>query len=144
MTRIRPMTEADAARVADLVTQLGYPTDPSAAVVRIRDIVNRAGHAALVAVGPDDGPIGWIHVERAWSLAEDGQVVIAGLVVDEAHRSGGVGSELVAAAEAWAREQGLEQIAVRTRTTRHGAHRFYEREGFHLVKESRVYARRLD
>jgi len=137
------MTEGDAVRVADLVTQLGYPTDPRAASARIGEVVGHPEHAALVAVDDDDVPIGWIHVEHARSLAEDGQVVIAGLVVDEAHRSGGVGAELVAAGEAWARQQGVGQIVVRTRTTRHGAHRFYEREGFRLVKESRVYVRRL-
>jgi GNAT superfamily N-acetyltransferase len=137
------MTVRDADVVADLATQLGYPTDPAAAARRIAEVIAREDHAALVAVGADDRPIGWIHVERAWSLAEDGQVLIAGLVVDEAHRSDGIGAALLAAGEAWARGHGMSQIVVRTRTTRHGAHRFYEREGFRLVKESRVYAKPL-
>lgn len=137
------MTGADAEAVATLTTQLGYPTDPAAAEARITDVVGREDHAALVAVDAEDHPIGWIHVERAMSLAEDGHAVIAGLVVDAAHRSDGIGAALLAAGEAWARGQGISQIVVRTRTTRHGAHRFYEREGYRLVKESRVYARRL-
>jgi predicted N-acetyltransferase YhbS len=143
VTRIRPMTVGDADVVAALATQLGYPTDPAAAFARIADVTALADHAALVAVDGDDRPIGWIHLERTRSLAEDGQILIAGLVVDEANRSGGIGALLLAAGEAWAREQGVSQIVVRTRTTRHGAHRFYEREGYELVKESRVYAKPL-
>jgi predicted N-acetyltransferase YhbS len=143
MSRIRPMTPEDAGAVAALTTQLGYPTDADAAAVRIRAVVGREEHAAFVAVDADDHPIGWIHVERSWSLAEAGQVVIAGLVVDEGHRSDRIGARLLEAGEHWAREQGVPQIVVRTRTTRAGAHRFYEREGYRLVKESRVYAKAL-
>jgi GNAT superfamily N-acetyltransferase len=129
--------------VAVLATQLGYPTDTDTARARIAALLERSEHAALVAVGDEDVPLGWIHVERAHSLAEDGQVLITGLVVDEAHRSDGIGAELLAAADAWARAQGATSMVVRTRTTRHAAHRFYEREGYRLVKESRVYAKPL-
>ena len=52
---------------------------------------------------------------------------IDGLVVDEDERSAGIGAELVAAGEAWARERGATAMTVRSRSTRERAHRFYER-----------------
>jgi GNAT superfamily N-acetyltransferase len=138
------MTVGDAAAVADLTTQLGYPTDEAAARERIADLDGRTDHAVLVAVDDADRAIGWIHVERARSLAEGGSVVIAGLVVDEVHRSEGIGADLLAAGEDWARRIAAEAMVVRTRTTRREAHRFYEREGYRLVKESRVYRKPLE
>ena len=55
---------------------------------------------------------------------------IGGLVVDDGHRSAGIGAELLAAAEAWARESGATKMVVRSRVARERAHRFYEREGY--------------
>jgi GNAT superfamily N-acetyltransferase len=143
MTRIRPATTSDAAAVADLSAQLGYPTDEQTVAMRIGLLTSRPDHVVLVAVGAEDRPVGWIHLERSWSLAEDSQVVIGGLVVSEADRSAGIGAELIQAGERWARGHGGTRMVVRTRTTRQRAHRFYEREGFRLVKESRVYAKTL-
>jgi GNAT superfamily N-acetyltransferase len=64
-------------------------------------------------------------------------------VVDEAHRSGGVGRALLGAAEAWAREHGCEVVTVRSRVARERAHRFYEREGYVRVKTSHVFSKPL-
>jgi GNAT superfamily N-acetyltransferase len=68
---------------------------------------------------------------------------INGLVVDEAHRSDGIGAELVAAAEAWAWEHGATAIMVRSRSARVRAHRFYERLGYVEVKRSHVFEKPL-
>ena len=138
--RIRPMTAADAPRVADLTTQLGYPTDPEETVQRLSALDDR--HAALVA---DEGgrAIGWVHVTLVTSLVSGMKGDIGGLVVDESHRSGGVGAELLAAAEAWARERGAGRMVVRSRVARERAHRFYAREGYELIKTSHVFEKRL-
>ena len=52
------------------------------------------------------------------------------LVVDERVRGRGVGRALVAAAEAWAREQGCHRMIVTTALQRSDAHAFYERIGY--------------
>ena len=80
-----------------------------------------------------------MHVALVTSLESGLRANIGGLVVDEAHRSSGVGAELLAAAEAWARERAATKMVVRSRVTREGAHRFYEREGYVLVKTSHVF-----
>jgi GNAT superfamily N-acetyltransferase len=138
--RIRPMTAADAPLVAELTTQLGYPSVAEETAKRLSALEGR--HAALVA-DEDGRAIGWVHVALVTSLVSGLKADIGGLVVDENHRSGGVGAELLAAAEAWAREQGAARMLVRSRIAREGAHRFYRREGYELVKTSHVFEKRL-
>ena len=141
--RVRPMTEADAAPVADLTTQLGYATTPAEATERIFILLERPDdHAALVA---EEGGavIGWVHVAIYTSLESGRVATIGGLIVGEGHRSGGIGVELLSAAEAWARENGAGKMVVRSRVTRERAHRFYEREGYRLLKTSHVFEKPL-
>jgi GNAT superfamily N-acetyltransferase len=52
------------------------------------------------------------------------------LVVDERHRSRGVGRTLVAAAEEWARARGAKRFVVTTALRRADAHAFYEKLEF--------------
>jgi ribosomal protein S18 acetylase RimI-like enzyme len=143
MIRIRPMRAADAARVAELTTQLGYPVATDELALRFADVGIRDDHELLVAVDPSDSSIGWIHVALHPTLEVSGTAVINGLVVDESARSGGIGRELVDAAEAWARARGATSIVVRTRSTRERAHRFYRRIGFVEIKRSHIFSKPL-
>ncbi|HEX2765916.1 MAG TPA: GNAT family N-acetyltransferase [Candidatus Limnocylindria bacterium] len=146
MTTIRPADARDAAAIAGLTTQLGYPStedDIRRRLARLAEEGSATAVAVLVATDDADRPIGWIHLGVQVSLADEPAVDIRGLVVDDGARSTGIGADLLRAAEGWARERGLDRIVVRTRTTRERAHRFYEREGFTLTKTSRVYAKAL-
>jgi len=141
--RIRPMTAADAPLVADLTTQLGYPTSVGETTERLAALHERpTEHAALVA-DEDGRALGWIHVALVTSLESGLKANLGGLVVDEGHRSSGLGAELLAAAEAWAREHGAQVMLVRSRVARERAHRFYERQGYDVVKTSHVFEKRL-
>ncbi len=143
MTRIRPMIEADAGRVAELTTQLGYPVDAETLVSRLAEVRTRPADELLVAVDADDLPVGWIHVARLALLEASALACINGLVVDEDRRSEGIGAALVAAAEAWARDRGATKIMVRSRSTRMRAHRFYERIGYVEIKRSHVFSKSI-
>ena len=62
---IRPMDVSDAARVAELTVQLGYPVSEAELRDRLATALTApADHRLLVAVDTDDMPIGWAHVER--------------------------------------------------------------------------------
>lgn len=141
--RIRPARPADAGAVAELSGQLGYPVEAIEQARRLAPVLASERDAVLVAVDVADRPIGWIHVQERMLLEASGQALVAGLVVDAAHRSGGIGRALLAAGEAWARERGLATMRVLSRVERERAHRFYQREGYALVKTSRVFERRL-
>jgi (aminoalkyl)phosphonate N-acetyltransferase len=144
MTRIRPMRAEDAAAVADLTTQLGYPVDAAELARRFDAVSARSDDAVLVATDADDRPIGWIHVGLLVGLAVSHAAGIHGLVVDEAERSAGVGAALVEAGEAWARDRGVSTITVRSRIARVRAHRFYARLGYREIKRSLVFEKALE
>ena len=142
MTPIRPATLEDVAALVDLNDQLGYPATETELVERLAPILASDEHSMLVAT--DDGrPIGWIHVALEHGMETSRAAVLRGLIVDERHRSMGIGHDLLRAAEDWARDRGCAVVIVRSRVTRDRAHRFYLREGFEQVKTSHVFGKPL-
>lgn len=137
--KIRAATDADSEAIARLMTQLGYPQDAADAQSRL-DASAKHGYAVFVA--DDNGAIlGCIQVGAVASLESDPFAQILALVVDENARGQRIGAQLVGAAVAWAAERGYAKLRVRTNVVRKDTHRFYEREGFRLLKEQRVYVR---
>jgi GNAT superfamily N-acetyltransferase len=139
---IRPATLSDAAAVADLATQLGYPTRPEEAEARLRDVTSRPENAVLVA--ETDGAVaGWIHVAGTYTVESEPYAEILGLVVDQARRGGGIGAALVAAADDWAAGHGFRTLRVRSNVVRERTHAFYERLGFARTKSQVVFLRSI-
>jgi|SRR5687768_6427164 len=141
--QIRPATEADLGPMAELTTQLGYPVDPKTLGERLADMGSRTNDEVLVAADERDRPIAWVHVAVLATLEASHLAAINGLVVEEGHRSSGIGAALVDAAEQWARDRGATAILVRSRSTRQRAHRFYERVGYVEIKRSHVFQKPL-
>jgi ribosomal protein S18 acetylase RimI-like enzyme len=139
---IRIMEARDVDRVADLLTQLGYPSTPQQIARRFTRVDGRDNQALLVA---DDGSavVGWMHVGAHPYLESDDSAEILGLVVAEEQRSRGIGAALVSAAENWAIEHGYQVIRVRSRITRDRAHAFYERGGFERIKTQHCFQKVL-
>ena len=142
-TRIRQATDADADRIAELTTQLGYPVYTATLGTRLADVRARSEDEVYVAVDEADRAVGWIHVSILALLEQGHLACINGLVVDEELRSRGIGAELVGVAEAWGRAHGATAIMVRSRSTRERAHRFYERNGYEEIKLSHVFSKPL-
>jgi GNAT superfamily N-acetyltransferase len=140
---VRPARPDDAGVLADLATQLGYPSSPSELAERLPHVLEAADAAVLVATDADDRPIGWLHVELKRSLVAPLAAQVMGLVVDEGARGRGVGAELLRRAEQWAAARGCHALLVATRVTREDAHRFYRREGYRLLKTSHVFEKEL-
>jgi GNAT superfamily N-acetyltransferase len=137
------MAPQDAQAVAELTTQLGYPVEHHRVASRMNRLLEETSSAVLVAVDAEDRPIGWLHVAIQLSLEGDARAHIMGLVIDDRHRSAGIGQELLAAGERWARERGVRRMTVYSRQTRERAHRFYEREGYAMVKRSYFFEKDL-
>ena len=64
---------------------------------------------------------------------------ITGLVVDEAYRSKGIGNMFIAFAKDCCMQKTVGKLRVRTNVMRLQTHGFYEKRGFNLVKEQKVY-----
>ncbi len=60
------------------------------------------------------------------------QLYVDDLVTDESARSGGVGARMLARLVELARENGCARLELDSNVTRHGAHRFYLREGLRI------------
>ena len=143
MTTLRAATAADAEALASLSGQLGYPADAATIVRRLDGIAAHDAGVVLVAVDAQDAPVGFAHVQPRHLLIAEPFAELVALVVDETARDQHVGSALLAAAEAWAREQGLANMRVRSNVIRERAHRFYLREGYVEKKRQAVFLKRL-
>jgi hypothetical protein len=71
--KIRRAKSNDAARIAELSGQLGYPAKPSEIAQRLRRIKPASRHAVLVAESPERKVIGWLHVSLSPLTARRGE-----------------------------------------------------------------------
>lgn len=126
--RVREASGDDAADVAALVHELGYPLDEAAAVQRITLGTER------VLVAEHDGELlGLATVATASILIYPHPVArLTALVVRASARRQGVGRRLVEETVELARQLGCEGLELTSglRPERDDAHRFYEALGF--------------
>ena len=129
-TTVRPAVDEDAADIANLLTQLGYPA--SAADIPARLTRMRQNERADVWVGIADGKVAGVVTAHVLSVINrQGDVAqLTTLVVDARARRAGVGRALVLEVEAFARRNGCERLSVTTHLDRRDAHAFYEGMGF--------------
>jgi GNAT superfamily N-acetyltransferase len=129
---VRQATGEDAERLAELLGQLGYPTDATDVAARLDYWVDEPAAAVFVAVS--DGVVvgvAGVHVSPLLEVYGHYARLVA-LVVDEHVRRGGIGRALMAAVEAYARAFRCLFVEVTSgrRPERTAAHRFYRRVGF--------------
>ena len=136
---VRNATRDDADALASLAGELGYPSTPDEMLVRFDALPPT--EAVLVAAEPN--VIAWIQVGITSALESGTFAEIRGLVVQESHRSRGIGALLVDAAEQWARERGLRRMRVRSNVLRERTHRFYERLGYTTKKSQKAFEKAL-
>ncbi len=158
--RVRAMIAVDAERVADLCTQLGYPSTAAEVAARFAVLQASSDHAVFVATDDaapppaaggrgarPEGPgtvVGFVHVHQAATLEGGPWAEIGGLVIDQAARGRRIGQLLVAAAERWAVARRYPEMRVRSNVIRERAHEFYRRLGYDVVKTQVNFRKALD
>jgi GNAT superfamily N-acetyltransferase len=140
--QVRNARVEDAAAMAVLAGELGYPTPAAVMAARLGGLLDRPNRHIRVAEA-DGVLLGWIEVGRRLTLDSDERVEILGLVVASAARGRGIGRLLVADAEAWARSLGLPTLVVRSNVLREGSHPFYRHLGFEQRKTQHYYLKVL-
>jgi GNAT superfamily N-acetyltransferase len=126
---IREAVAADAAAIAELLAELGYPCTGEAVAPRL-DQLNSPADRVFVAVVADR-PIGLLALHTMHLLHLGGLWCrITALVVAHDHRRSGVGAALLDHAEHFARQLDAAGIEVTCSERREPAHRFYTRHGF--------------
>jgi GNAT superfamily N-acetyltransferase len=137
---IREARPDDAAAIADLLGQLGYPTVAESVEPRIERML--AAGDRLVVAELDGRVVGLANLHVSPSIEYDAPAAKLGaLVVDEAHRGTGIGRALVEALEAEARALGCAVFFLTTAEPRADAHAFYEEIG--LEHTGRRYGKKL-
>ena len=128
-TVLRPAVDADAERIAAIFTDEGYPAGPSAIVARLARF---AGPDSHVVVADREGEvIGFIAFHALPRFEHDDDVVrILALVVDAGARERGLGHQLMAEAEHFARERGAAFVEVTAGRHRPEARHLYESLGY--------------
>jgi GNAT superfamily N-acetyltransferase len=139
---VREATADDAAPIAGLSGELGYPRGAEtvrASLVRLRGAADQR-----VYVAEAGGRVcGWLQAHSCEVLESGQRVEVMGLVVSPAMRRCGVGRALMARAEAWAREASAGYVVVRSNVRRTESHAFYPSIGYAPSKTQAVYRKSL-
>ena len=143
LVKIRKARQSDAARIAVLAGQLGYPTTPREMAARLREVLKAKDGTCLVAETKDDGVIGWVHVSVTELLEVERRAEVNGLVVDERVRSRGAGWKLLGAAETWAKKRKCRGMSVRSNVIRERAHGFYVGHGYEHYKTQKAFRKKI-
>lgn len=127
---VRAPRTADAARIAELLGELGYPTNGPEVARRLALMERDPSLTILVA--EVNGEVAAVITAHVLNTIHASQPVawITALVTDSRHRGMGLGSRLVAAVEDWARERRAVRLSVTAALHRTETHAFYERRGF--------------
>jgi N-acetylglutamate synthase-like GNAT family acetyltransferase len=139
---LRRANKEDSQRLAELITQLGYPASTDEVRSRFELIDHDDEHALFVA--ELDGKVaGWVHIFIYKLLEADRLGELGGLIVEAAQRGRGLGRRLMEQAEKWAREQGCSAVYLRSNVIRKEAHEFYGAIGYELFKTQHAFRKSL-
>jgi len=139
---IREAVAADNNAIAELSIQLGYPVTLEEIDFRMAEI--RKDTTQIVLVAELEGKVlGWIHLCGLKRLLSEPYVEICGLIVEQHHRSAGIGSALVKEAEVWAASNGYETVRVRSNVIREKTVSFYTNNGYSRSKQQNVFVKTL-
>jgi len=142
-TEIRRAQLSDAAEMARLAIQLGYPITVAELTQRLAALLPNERHCIAVAVS-GARMLGRVHVEHRSGIEAGERAELMALVVDADARRGGVGRELVAVAEQWALSRGLTSLVVRSNAARELSHPFYLALGYSRDKTQHVYSKEFE
>lgn len=127
---VRVASPQDVPRLAEMITQLGYPVDEAAAQIRLQRWTTAPQSQLLVCEtdGTATGLAAWHLLPR---LERDGSWArLAALVVAETHRGQGLGRNLIEAVESAAAAHGANIVEVTSNRERAAAHAFYRKLGY--------------
>ncbi|MCI0345158.1 MAG: GNAT family N-acetyltransferase [Chloroflexi bacterium] len=126
---LRAAEPADAARIAELLTDEGYPVGPTDIAARIARF---GGPDSAVTVAEQAGEaIGFIALQAVPRFEHDDRFVrVLAVIVDAGARERGVGHRLMAEAETFGRERGAAFVEITAGHHRPEARQLYESLGY--------------
>ena len=136
MVRIRTAVPADEKRIRELFIEMLrtiYGTDDvkgygDGALDRFWN-----GNEGRVYVAEDIDVVAFLSVEVHHDMG--GYIYLDDFSVTEAYRSKGIGTELIRAAESYAKETGMPVVILHVEKTNKSAMRFYEKMGYSVIRD---------
>ena len=144
MVHILPASIADSPSLAVLSAQLGYPLPTTEMRAALTSALADPEQTVFVAKTDAGDVAGWVHGYVRPLLMVERHIEVGALVVDENQRGQGIGRLLMAAIEAWAKEQGCTAVFLRSGEQRLDAHRFYDTIGYQRLKVSQTFRKKLE
>jgi GNAT superfamily N-acetyltransferase/uncharacterized membrane protein YphA (DoxX/SURF4 family) len=139
---LRLARPADAAALARISDQLGFPLDEEGARMRLKEALGGPDHALLVAES-GGRVVGLMELKRLRLFTSRRQVEVVALVVDHDERGRGIGTRLLQEAEQWAKDLRCSKIRVRSQTIHERAHSLYRRSGYEEISTHLLFEKQL-
>ena len=125
----RAAAPGDATRIAELLTDEGYPVAPTDIVARLERFTGDESEVIVADQGGD--VIGFIAVQAVPRFEHDDRFVrILAVIVDAGARERGVGHRLMTEAEAFGRRHGAAFVEITAGHHRPEARQLYESLGY--------------
>jgi GNAT superfamily N-acetyltransferase len=140
---VRRAADGDAAPIAECLAELGYGTSARLVAARLQAWANSPDDAVFVAADASSGQVlgaASVHIIPLLH-APGGLARLTALAVRAVAHRRGVGRQLVAAAEAFARQAGCPRLEVTSGSERAPAHAFYRSLGY--AERSRRFIKQL-
>ncbi|MDV2686853.1 GNAT family N-acetyltransferase [Alkalihalophilus lindianensis] len=129
---IRAATKQDIPGLAQLMGELGYPTDINEMEYRLSNILSNNAYQTYV-YEEDEKLLGMIGMILCYRFEKsESYIRVVAFVVNSELRGKGIGSMLLEEAENWAKKQGAKMVTLNSgnRIERNDAHQYYIRRGF--------------
>jgi len=128
--RVVVMATAHLPAVAALCGDLGYAGETTGVIERFPALAANLDHGLFVAIDGTNVVVGFIHVLARRTLHTEAAAQVVAMAVARPHRRRGVGTRLLARAEAWAADRGLAKVMLYSAGRRDDAHGFYAAAGY--------------
>ncbi len=139
---IRTAEFNDSGQLTLLSNQLGYDAAEKDTHDRLSKILHSDEDIVFVAEFNNE-VIGWIHGFYTLRIESEPFVEIGGFVVNSNDRNKGIGKKLMDHVIEWAKSKNCSKIRVRSNSIRTESHRFFEKAGFVLSKEQKIFDRKI-
>ena len=139
---IRPAANNDVKEMTEIIsTSLGYPCSEELVAEKLNGVDKDREEVFVSVMGVTVKGI--IHIEKYNTLYFNTLCNILGLAVANNAKRQGIGSELIKAAEDWARSKGVFAMRLNSGGKRSEAHTFYRNLGYDDVKEQLRFMKKL-
>lgn len=136
---VRPACVDDAAAICTINrTSLGYDYPPERTRQALEEVLTRSEDCVLIAERTG-AVLGYIHGQPYHPLYHAPMLNILALSVSKDAQMCGIGRALITQLEKWACKQGFSGVRLTSGMERVGAHVFYERCGYHVVKAQKNF-----